>query len=67
MKLKSSYYLYGILLFIGFMYGISEINHSSVLKNKIKAGFEVVVLEKFNPKDWSEIDTQLKVKDKTVE
>lgn len=64
MKIKGVYYVFGVLVFISFIYGILEINHSSVLKDKIKVGFEVVVLEKFNPKEWSEINTQLRVKDK---
>lgn len=60
-----SYYVFcGVLFFILFIYGITEVNYSSVLKNKIAEDYEAIVLEKFNPKQWSPIATQLKIQEK---
>lgn len=65
MKKRGNYFILGVFFFISVIYGITEFNRSSVLKNKIKEEYKAVVLEKFNPKEWGSVPTQLKIRTKS--
>ncbi len=59
---------YGIVAFIVLIVSIiREVNYSHLIIKAVKEEYKAVVLEKFNPKEWSDIMTQVKLQNEKKE
>lgn len=61
--LKPYLIFFGIVAFIVIVVSIiQELNYSSLIKRDIKDNYRAIVIDKFNPKEWSDIMTQVRLK-----
>lgn len=64
MKIMKTYIIFFVIVaFIVIIVNIiREVNYNTLIKRDIKNSYSALVIEKFNPKEWTNIATQLRLK-----